>query len=57
VNLLTLLPKDQVVDSFSKQPIFVGQQLQLIDAKGNSVEIKSPATEDLDAYPTFELRG
>jgi hypothetical protein len=39
VNLLTQLTGQQIVDSFGKEPITVGRQLQLTDGKGNTLEI------------------
>ncbi|MBC8080223.1 MAG: hypothetical protein H7X86_07745 [Gorillibacterium sp.] len=38
VNLLTQLPEEQIVDSFGKEPISEGQQLQIMDSKGNRLE-------------------
>jgi hypothetical protein len=39
VNLLTQLPGEQMVDSFGKEPITAGQQLRMVDGRGNTVEI------------------
>jgi hypothetical protein len=39
VNLVTQLPGKQIVDSFGKEPISDGQQLQIMDSKGKTLEV------------------
>ncbi|MGG1516675.1 hypothetical protein ABE504_14750 [Paenibacillus oryzisoli] len=51
INLLTELPGRQKVDSYGKQPIAAGLQLQLTDGQGRPIEVK----QDSGFVKTSEL--